>query len=61
MRCRMDPEKMVGMPFDGASSMKNVAKLIISEVALQALYMHCFVHCNELVFKDAAAISAMIA
>ena len=61
MRCHMDPEKMVGMSFDGTSSMKNVAKLIKSEIARQALYVHCFAHCNELVFKDATAISPMIA
>ena len=38
MRSHVDPEKMVGMSFDGVSSMKNLAKLIKSEVARQALY-----------------------
>ena len=41
--------------------MKNLAKVIKSQVAAQALYVHCFDHCNELVFKDAMAISPIIA
>ena len=31
MRCHMDPKTMVEMSLDGASSMKNFAKLIKSE------------------------------
>ena len=61
VRCNMDPQKMVGILFDGASSMKNLAKLIKENVAQQALYVHCFAHANELVFKDATAQSPMIA
>ena len=61
MRCHMDPEKTVGTSFDGASPMTNLPKLIKSELAPQALYVHCLAHCNELVFKDPKAISPMIA
>ena len=61
IRCNMNPQKMVGMSFEGASSMKNLAKLIKENVAQQALYVYCFAHANELVFKDATALSPMIA
>ena len=61
MCCHIDPEKMAGMSLDRASSKKNLAKLIKSEVAPQALYVQCFAHCNELVCKDAMAISPMTA
>ena len=59
--CNMDPQKMVGMSFDEDSSIKNLAKLIKENVAQQTLYVHCFAHANELVFKDAKALSPMIA
>ena len=60
-RCNMDPQKMVGISFDGASSMKNLAKLIKENVAQQALYVHCFALAYASVFKDATALSPMIA
>ena len=56
-----ESKKMVGMSLDGVSSMKNLAKLIKENVAQQALYVHCFAHANKLVFKDATALSPMIA
>ena len=57
----MDPQKMVGILFEGASSMKNFAKLIKENVVQQQLYVHCFAHANELVFKDATALSPVTA
>ena len=48
------------MWFDGASSMKCLAKLVKTDINASALYVHCFAHCNELVFKDASAQSDMM-
>jgi len=45
---------------DGASSMKNLALLIKNRVSKHALYVHCFAHCNELVFEDASSLSSII-
>lgn len=61
IRCNMDKEKMIGMSFDGASSMKLLAKLIKQDANHHVLYIHCFAHCNELVFKDATSLSPLIA
>ena len=41
--------------------MKRLAALIKDEVCKHALYIHCFAHCNELVFKDATSQSRMVA
>lgn len=59
-RCCFPPEKMVGMAFDGASAMKKLAVLLKEKVSKHALYIHCFAHCNELVFKDATLLSSMV-
>ena len=59
-RCCFPPEKMVGMAFDGASAMKKLACLLKEQVSKHALYIHCFAHCNELVFKDATLLSSMV-
>ena len=56
----MGATEMIGMAFDGASSMKNLAMLIQNRVSKHALYVHCFAHCNELVFKDASSLSSII-
>lgn len=60
VRCNMDSSKMISMAFDGASSMKHLASLLKTQVSKHALYIHCFAHCNELVFKDAASLSSII-
>jgi hypothetical protein len=60
VRCSMGATKMIGMAFDGASSMKNFAMLIQNRISKHALYVHCFAHCNELVFKDAPSLSSII-
>lgn len=59
-RCRFPSEKMVGMAFDGASAMKKLAVLLKEQVSKHALYIHCFAHRNELVFKDATLLSSMV-
>lgn len=53
LRCQLDTSKLVGMAFDGASSMKCLAKKIKAELNTSALFIHCLAHCQELVFKDA--------
>ena len=60
-RCRFPSKKMVGMAFDGASAMKKLAALLKEQVSKHSLYIHCFAHCNELVFKDATSLSSMVA
>ena len=55
--CKLDPKKMAGMSFDGASNMKCLGKLIKRDINEDAIYTHCFAHCNELVFKDATKCS----
>ena len=61
VRCCMDTSKMISMAFDGASAMKNLAVLLKNRVSKHALYVHCFAHCNELVFKDASSLSSLLA
>lgn len=40
--------------------MKQLAALLKSRVSKNAIYVHCFAHCNELVFKDASSISPIL-
>jgi hypothetical protein len=61
VRCNLSSQKMAGMAFDGASAMKRLAALVKGEVCKHALYIHCFAHCNELVFKDVTSLSRMVA
>lgn len=61
IRCNMASQKMIGMAFDGASATKRLAVLLKDEVCKHALFIHCFAHCNELVFKDATSLSRMVA
>ena len=61
VRCNIDTQKMAGMAFDGASAMKRLAVLLKNEVCKHALYIHCFAHCNELVFKDVTSLSRLVA
>lgn len=60
IRCNLSAQKMAAMAFDGASAMKKLAKLIKENLSIYAIFIHCFAHCNELVFKDASANSPMI-
>ena len=49
------------MAFDGGSAMKRLAVLLKNEVCKHALSIHCFAHCNELVFKDVTSLSQLVA
>ena len=60
VRCNMDTNNMSSMAFDGASAMKQLAALLKTRVSRYAIYVHCFAHCNELVFKDASSISSIL-
>ena len=60
VRCDMDASKLISMAFDGASTMKHLAALLKASISKNALYVHCFAHCNELVFKDATLLSSTV-
>ena len=47
--------------YNGASAMKRWAVLLKNEVFKHAFYIHCFAHCNELVFTDVTSLSRLIA
>ena len=51
---------MVGMAFDGASSMKYLARMIKETMSQHAMYFHCFAPCTELVFKGATFHSPLL-
>lgn len=53
IRCQLDVIRLVGMTFDGAMTMKSLAKKIKSEMNESAIFIHCLAHCQELIFKDA--------
>jgi len=60
LRCNLDPQKVAGIGFDGASVMKCLAAKLKEVCGDHASYFHCLAHCNELIVKDAHAISPMI-
>ena len=53
LRSQLDGIKMVAMAFDGANAMKSLSRKIKDSVAPNAIYIHCFAHCNDLIVKDA--------
>ena len=53
LRSCLDGKKMAAMGFDGATAMKSLARKLKADVAHDAIYVHCFAHCNELIVKDA--------
>ena len=61
LRCNMDTQKLVGTAFDGASSMVRLAAPLKENFGDNIIHIHCFAHCNELAFKDATALSPLIA
>jgi hypothetical protein len=61
LRCGMDGENMAAMSFDGAAAMKSLARMLKVDVAPNAIYVHCFAHCNELIVKDATKLSDLLA
>ena len=44
---------MAAMDFDGAAAMKSLARKLKFEISPNAVYVHCFAHCNELIVKGA--------
>ena len=61
LRCNIDSQKLVGTTFDGASSMARLAVLLKENFGDNIVHIYCFAHCNELAFKDATALSPLIA
>ena len=57
----MDTQKLVGTAFDGASPMVRLAALLKENFGDNIIHIHCFAHCNKLAFKDATALSPLIA
>ncbi len=44
---------MAGMGFEGAAAMKALSRRLKMTIAPNAIYVHCFANCNELIVKDA--------
>lgn len=60
LRCGMDGNRMAAMGFDGAAAMKSLARMLQADVAPNAIYVHCFAHCNELIVQDATKQSNLL-
>ena len=60
LRCGMNGERMAAMSFDGAAAVKALARLLKADVAPNAIFIHCFGHCNELIVKDAMKLSNLL-
>ena len=62
LRCGMNGERIAAMSFDGAAAMnsKHYQKLLKVDVAPNAIFIHCFAHCNELIVKDASKLSNLL-
>ena len=59
-QCSMDKREMVGMSFDGASSMNSLAMMIKETMSQHAMCFHCFAYCTELLFKDGTLQSSLL-
>ena len=59
-RCNLNKKGIIGVTFDGAASMKLLAKKLKQCVGEQVIYVHCFAHCNDLVSKDVTKLSPVI-
>jgi hypothetical protein len=53
LRSKLDGTKIAAMGFDGANAMKALVRELRADVGPNAIYVHCFAHCNELIVKDA--------
>ena len=53
IRTSLDGKKMAAMGFDGGVAMKSFSQKLKTKIAQNAIYVHCFAHCNELIVKDA--------
>ena len=60
LRFGMNGERMAAMSFDGAAAIKALARLLKAEVAPNAIFIHCFAHCNELIVKGAMKLSNLL-
>ena len=60
LRCNLDPTKVAGIGFDGASAMQSLAAKLKEVCGDQASYFHCLAHCNELIVKDAHEVSPLL-
>ena len=60
LRCNLDPTKVAGIGFDGASAMRNLAAKMKGVCGDQASYFHSLAHCNELIVKDAHEVSPLL-
>jgi len=60
LRCNLDPTKVAGFGFDGASAMRSLAAKMKEVCGDQASYFHCLAHCNELIVKDAHEVSPLL-
>ena len=56
----MNGERTAAMSFDGAAAMKALARLLKADVAPNAIFFHCFAHCNELIVNDASKLSNLL-
>ncbi|CAB4009059.1 zinc finger MYM-type 1-like [Paramuricea clavata] len=48
------------MDFDEANAMKSLARKLLHDVVLNAFYVHCSAHCNELFVKDVMKQSPLL-
>ena len=39
------------MGFEGASAIKSIARKLTEDIAPNAIYVHCFAHCSELILQ----------
>ena len=60
IRTSLDGKKMAAMGFDGAAAMKSLSQKLKAKVAPNAIYVHCFAHCNVLIVKDATKNSKLL-
>ena len=60
IRTSLDGKKMAAMGFDGAAAMKSLSQKLKAKVAPNAIYVHYFAHCNELIVTDATKNSNLL-
>ena len=53
LRSCLDSNNMAAMGFDRATAMKSLTRELRAEILPNAVYVHCFAHCNDLIVKDA--------
>ena len=56
----MNGERMAAMSCDGSAAMKALTRLLKADVGPNAIFIHCFAHCNELIVKDAIKLSILL-